>query len=289
LVTTLPALSFIGSDSKKRATAGEAAAPKKRRQLFGGRGGADDSTCLTLLGLRRSRLSSLIDGLKSLGGDRKGIGFPLLKLAPDRSMKPQRNVRLLDLPNGGNLVPSDAIGRAVQLNISRSCSFRPSRRCSLRLWRSYFLRISRSHRPSTFTVRKRGCFASGFTIAWPFLLSVASFRVANSDDSSVPASKQSRDNQPATGNQSDLGNLFAVFTSGGKPMLKKLALAMATVGLLMSTASADYYIVQEKATKKCKVVETRPTETTWIQIGPAAFKTQADAEKQIKTVCVEKR
>jgi hypothetical protein len=74
-----------------------------------------------------------------------------------------------------------------------------------------------------------------------------------------------------------------------KPMLKKLALAMAAVGLLMSSASADYYIVQEKATKKCKVVETRPTETTWIQIGPAAFKTQADAEKQVKTVCVEKR
>jgi hypothetical protein len=74
-----------------------------------------------------------------------------------------------------------------------------------------------------------------------------------------------------------------------KPMLKKLALATAAVGLLMSTASADYYIVQEKATKKCKVVETRPTETTWIQIGPAAFKTQSDAEKQIKTVCVEKR
>ena len=71
-------------------------------------------------------------------------------------------------------------------------------------------------------------------------------------------------------------------------MLNKLALAIATVGLLMSTASADYYIVQE-ATKKCRVVETRPTETTWIQIGPAAFKTQADAEKQIKTVCVEKR
>ena len=71
-------------------------------------------------------------------------------------------------------------------------------------------------------------------------------------------------------------------------MLKKLVLATAAVGLLMSTASADYYIVQEKATKKCKVVETKPTETTWIQVGPASFKTQADAEKQIKTVCVEK-
>jgi hypothetical protein len=72
-------------------------------------------------------------------------------------------------------------------------------------------------------------------------------------------------------------------------MLKKLALATATLALITSTASADYYIVQEKATKKCKVVETRPTETTWIQIGPAAFKTQSDAEKQVKTVCVEKR
>jgi hypothetical protein len=71
-------------------------------------------------------------------------------------------------------------------------------------------------------------------------------------------------------------------------MLKKLVLATAAVGLLVSTASAEYYIVQEKATKKCKVVETKPTDTTWIQVGPASFKTQSDAETQIKTVCVEK-
>ena len=60
------------------------------------------------------------------------------------------------------------------------------------------------------------------------------------------------------------------------------------MGLLMSTASADYYIVQEKATKKCKVVETKPTDMTWVQVGPASFKTQSDAQKQIKPVCVEK-
>ena len=71
-------------------------------------------------------------------------------------------------------------------------------------------------------------------------------------------------------------------------MLRKLALASTAIVLFMSTASADYYIVQEKATKRCKVVETRPTDTTWIQVGPASFKTQSDAEKQIKTVCVEK-
>jgi hypothetical protein len=82
---------------------------------------------------------------------------------------------------------------------------------------------------------------------------------------------------------------YSGVTEEEQDMLKKIVLATATIGLLMSTASADYYIVQEKATKKCKVVETRPTETTWIQVGPASFKTQSDAEKQIKTVCVEKR
>jgi hypothetical protein len=45
--------------SKKGATVGETVAPNKRRQLQGVRGtGADGSTCLTLLGLLRSRLSS---------------------------------------------------------------------------------------------------------------------------------------------------------------------------------------------------------------------------------------
>src|SRR5262245_22277401 len=90
------------------------------------------------------------------------------------------------------------------------------------------------------------------------------------------------------GTECQRDDLSAAYLPEEETMLKKLALATAAVGLLMSTASADYYIVQEKATKKCKVVETRPTETTWVQIGPAAFKTQADAEKQIKTVCVEK-
>ena len=72
-------------------------------------------------------------------------------------------------------------------------------------------------------------------------------------------------------------------------MFKKIALAAVVAAISTSGAmAAEYYVVQEKATKKCKVVETRPTETTWIQIGPAAFKTQSDAEKQIKTVCVDK-
>ena len=72
-------------------------------------------------------------------------------------------------------------------------------------------------------------------------------------------------------------------------MLKTMALAVAAVAILSTAALADYYVVQEKATGKCKVVEIRPTETTWIQIGPLAFKTRDEAEKQVTVICKSKR
>jgi hypothetical protein len=74
-------------------------------------------------------------------------------------------------------------------------------------------------------------------------------------------------------------------------MLKKIALAgLAAVVCSSGAMAAEYYVVQEKATKKCKVVETRPsaTETTWIQVGPLAFKTREEAEKQVTVICKEK-
>ncbi len=71
-------------------------------------------------------------------------------------------------------------------------------------------------------------------------------------------------------------------------MLKKLVLGIAAVALFASTASAEYYVIQEKATKKCKVVETRPSETTWVQVGPLSFKTQDEAESQVTVLCKER-
>jgi hypothetical protein len=73
-------------------------------------------------------------------------------------------------------------------------------------------------------------------------------------------------------------------------MLKKIALAAFAAAVCSSGAMAEYYVVQEKATKKCKVVETRPsaTETTWLQVGPMAFKTREEAEKQVTVICKEK-
>jgi hypothetical protein len=73
-------------------------------------------------------------------------------------------------------------------------------------------------------------------------------------------------------------------------MIKQLLLAGAAVAMLSSTAvAAEYYIVQEKSSKKCKVVETRPTETTWIQVGPMAFKSREEADRQVAVVCKERR
>jgi hypothetical protein len=70
-------------------------------------------------------------------------------------------------------------------------------------------------------------------------------------------------------------------------MIKTVCLAAAVAVLSSSAFAAEYYVVQEKTSKKCKIVETRPTETTWIQIGPLAFKTREEAESQIKVICKE--
>ena len=68
-------------------------------------------------------------------------------------------------------------------------------------------------------------------------------------------------------------------------MLKVLGLAAAAALVSTAALAAEYYVVQEKTTRECKVVETRPTETTWVQVGPLAFKTRDEAEKQVKVIC----
>jgi len=71
-------------------------------------------------------------------------------------------------------------------------------------------------------------------------------------------------------------------------MIARLALATAATMIFGNVAFADYYIIQEKTSKQCKVVETMPKETTWLQIGPLAFKTRDEADKQVTVVCKEK-
>ena len=48
---------------------------------------------------------------------------------------------------------------------------------------------------------------------------------------------------------------------------------------------ADYYIVQEPTTKRCRIVEERPTSpSVGVVIGPAGFGVRTEAESRMRTV-----
>jgi len=72
-------------------------------------------------------------------------------------------------------------------------------------------------------------------------------------------------------------------------MNRKLLLAAALVfGVAGAANAAEFYLVQDTATKKCTVVEQRPTVATMTLVGPngGVFKTRAEAEAGMKTVTV---
>ena len=52
------------------------------------------------------------------------------------------------------------------------------------------------------------------------------------------------------------------------------------------TATTEYYVVQDTATKRCTIVDKKPTTTTVVQVGPAMFKTRTEAETGMKTIKV---
>ena len=58
------------------------------------------------------------------------------------------------------------------------------------------------------------------------------------------------------------------------------ALATAIAGPAFAQAVVtEYYVVQDTATKKCTIVDKKPTVTTTVVVGPAAFKTRLEAYK----------
>lgn len=69
--------------------------------------------------------------------------------------------------------------------------------------------------------------------------------------------------------------------------MKNLIAAVALIGLTIPALAAEFYIVRDTSTKKCTVVETKPTSTTMVVVGGnKVYTTRAEAEAQIKTVCV---
>jgi uncharacterized membrane protein len=73
-------------------------------------------------------------------------------------------------------------------------------------------------------------------------------------------------------------------------MISKYLIGVAVASALAVSASAqtatEYYVVQDTATKKCTIVDKKPTTTTTVQVGPMAFKTRTEAEAGMKTITV---
>ena len=59
------------------------------------------------------------------------------------------------------------------------------------------------------------------------------------------------------------------------------------LGVATPALAAEYYVVRGPD-KKCKVVESRPTDKTIVVIGDKAFVTRAEADKQVTVLCKEK-
>ncbi|EKS41482.1 hypothetical protein [Afipia broomeae] len=73
--------------------------------------------------------------------------------------------------------------------------------------------------------------------------------------------------------------------------MKKLIVCSALAAFALGTqgaSAAEFYIVRDATTKKCTVVDTKPTTTTTV-VGNGVYKTKTEADSAVKTikVCTE--
>jgi hypothetical protein len=70
--------------------------------------------------------------------------------------------------------------------------------------------------------------------------------------------------------------------------MKKIALAFLLVVLASPALAQEFYVVQDTATKKCTIVDKKPTVTTTTVVSPGGtvYKTRAEAETGMKTIKV---
>jgi hypothetical protein len=70
--------------------------------------------------------------------------------------------------------------------------------------------------------------------------------------------------------------------------MKKLALVFGLVVLASPALAQEFYIVQDTSTKKCTIVDKKPTVTSMTVVSPAGtiYKSRSEAETGMKTVKV---
>jgi hypothetical protein len=65
------------------------------------------------------------------------------------------------------------------------------------------------------------------------------------------------------------------------------ALVAAVAFPALAQTTTEFFVVQDTTTKRCTIVDKRPTTTTTVtQVGPVSFKTRTEAEAGMKTIKV---
>jgi len=69
--------------------------------------------------------------------------------------------------------------------------------------------------------------------------------------------------------------------------MKTFLAAVGLIGFCATPALADWYVVQDTSTKRCSIVEQRPTTTTMTVVsGNTVYRSRTEAENAMKTVKV---
>ena len=71
-----------------------------------------------------------------------------------------------------------------------------------------------------------------------------------------------------------------------KKILMIGALVFAATSIAETANAAEFYVVRDATTKKCTVVDSKPTATTTTVVDNGTFKTKTEAETGMKTMKV---
>jgi len=84
--------------------------------------------------------------------------------------------------------------------------------------------------------------------------------------------------------------IFRIIEQLEEDTLKKIlmigALAFAASSIAQTASAAEFYVVRDATTKKCTIVDTKPTTTTTTIVDNGTFKTKTEAETGMKTMKV---
>lgn len=71
-----------------------------------------------------------------------------------------------------------------------------------------------------------------------------------------------------------------------KSLIAALVVGFSASAFAQTAVVSEYYVVRDASTKKCTIVDKKPTSTTTTIVDNGTFKTRTEAETGMKTIKV---